>query len=159
MARKRFLRCIRRACIFRCVCLHSCFGFPHCCRAELTKGPHGTPPKVRPTAGGAGVAGGAHAAHGLEQLEFLRRPRDRQGHSRCRRSACGYWHERCRLHLRQYRRHLGGRPRRRWRAALERKVPRHESTRRLCALEGAQAWHLFIAGAKDLRGLCRFARS
>ena len=65
---KRFSGDISRASIFRCACLHSCFGFPHCCCAERLKDPAETHPKVRHT---AGVAGGADAAHGLEQLEFL----------------------------------------------------------------------------------------
>ena len=95
------------------------------------------------------------AAHGLEQLEFLRRQRHRQGHPRRRRPARRHRHERRRLHLRQHRRHLGGRARRRRRAAHQRQVPRHEGAGRLRALQGPEDRHLLLAGTKDLRRLSR----
>ena len=53
-------------------------------------------------------------------------------------------HGRRGLHLRQHRRHLGGRPRRPGQRRTEQQVPGHEGARRLRPRKGAEARHLLV---------------
>ena len=96
------------------------------------------------------------AAHGLEQLEQVPQPGERQDGARNRRRHGPHRHARRRLHLCQHRRHLGSRqPRRPGQHPDQQQIPRHEGAGRLRPQQGPEARHLFLARPQDLRRLSR----
>ena len=99
---------------------------------------------------------GQNPADGLEQLEQVPQPGQRQNGPRDGRRHCPHRHARRRLYLRQYRRHLGiRRPRRRRQYHHQQQIPRHESPRRLHPRQGSQARHLLLPRTPHLRRIPR----
>ena len=101
---------------------------------------------------------GQNTSHGMEQLESLRREGRRPDRAHDGRRDDVERHEGRRLHLRQYRRHLGRRARCERRAVHEQEVSRHEGACRLRALQGPEDRDLLVARSAHLRRLSRQLR-
>ena len=96
---------------------------------------------------------------GWNSWNKFRRPRGRRrGAGHGRRHGVER-HERRRIRVHQYRRHLGGRARRAGQHPDQQEISGHEGAGRLCARQGAEAGDLFFARAEHLRRVRRQLRA